>query len=127
MSNLHMLTLARLCRELHPHVFHWVRFFPKTPFFTDVMLGLVNICLNLSHRAVPNPSHPSWSNVVNKTFGGLEDEDLQNSYNFFLQALPEFESPGTDGEKGAKSICLNRNTSTHGLKVQFFSKYSLKL
>jgi hypothetical protein len=51
-------------------------FFPKTPFFTDVMLGLVNICFNLSHRAVPNPSHPSWSDVVNETFGGLEDEDL---------------------------------------------------
>lgn len=45
-------------------------FFPKTPFFTDVMLGLVNICFNLSRRAVPNPSHPSWSDVVNETFGG---------------------------------------------------------
>ncbi len=41
-------------------------FFPKTPFFTDVMLGLVNICLNLSCRAVPNPSRPSlyMSNVL---------------------------------------------------------------
>jgi hypothetical protein len=34
----------------------WVRFFPKKPFFTDVMLGLVNICLNLSRHAVPNSS-----------------------------------------------------------------------
>jgi hypothetical protein len=84
------------------------------------MLGLVNICFNLSRRAVPNPSHPSWSDVVNETFGGLEDEDLRNSYNFFLQALPEFESPGTDGEKGAKSKRLNRNTSTRGFKGSTF-------
>jgi hypothetical protein len=61
-------------------------FFPKTPFFTDVMLGLVNICFNLSRRAVPNPSHPSWSDVVNETFGGLEDAD------FLL--LPENSAPG---------------------------------
>jgi hypothetical protein len=37
-----------------------------------------------------------------------------------LQALPEFESPGTDGEKGAKSKCLNRNTSTCGFKGSTF-------
>ena len=101
-------------------------FFPKTPFFTDVMLGLVNICFNLSRRAVPNPSHPSWSDVVNETFGGLEDEDLRNSYNFFLQALPEFESPGTDGEKGAKSKRLNRNTSTRGFKGSTFLQVFFK-
>ena len=95
-------------------------FFPKTPFFTDVMLGLVNICLNLSRRAVPNPSRPSWSNVVNDTFGAFEDEELRNSYNFFLQALPEFESPGTDGEKGATSKRLNRNTSIRGFKGSTF-------
>jgi hypothetical protein len=37
-----------------------------------------------------------------------------------LQALPEFESPGTDGEKGAKSKHLNCNTSIHGFKGSTF-------
>jgi hypothetical protein len=37
-----------------------------------------------------------------------------------LQALPQFECPGTDGEKGATSKCLNRNTSIRGFKGSTF-------
>jgi hypothetical protein len=50
----------------------------------------------------------------------MKMKTLKNSYNFFLQALPEFESPGTDGEKGATSKCLNCNTSIYGFKGSTF-------
>lgn len=97
-----------------------LEYIPKTPYFTDVMLGLVNVALNLARKAVPtgdeNETFSCFSDVFDpETSTNAEISRALLTYNSLVQLLPAFESPLTEGELGSTSKRKNRKTSLKGI------------
>jgi hypothetical protein len=92
----------------------------KKPYFTDTMLGLVNVALNVARKAVPTGDDDEIYTCFSEMFS-TEDSipaDVEKgklAYNSLVQLLPIFESPKSEGAKGASVQRKNRKTSMKGV------------